>query len=83
MKVLCVGKKAGSFVNQQGEYLEYSKIHCVYDVPQVSDGNNVSCGREVDSFSVPRDIFDAIPDEECQLNVEFNQKGKVVGVDIV
>lgn len=81
--VTCVGKKCGSFTTDKGEYKKYSKLHCVYDAEQVDDGINKVVGRQVNSFSVSEDLFESIPEEECQLDLTFNEKGKVIRVDLV
>lgn len=82
MKVKCVGKKRGAFTTDKGEYLEYAKLMCIFPMTQVNDGVNVSVGDEVQAIAIPFDIFDSIPDEACELDLEFNQKGRVIGVDI-
>lgn len=82
MKVKCVGKKCGAFTNDNGEYLQYAKVMCIYPMTQVNDGVNKAFGNEVSAISIPFDYYDSIPDEECYLNLEFNQKGKVIGVDL-
>lgn len=83
MKVKCVGKKCGAFTNDNGDYLQYAKVMCVYPMTQVDDGVNKAVGDEVSPISIPFDYYDSIPAEPCELDIEFNQKGKVIGVDLL
>lgn len=82
MKVKCVGKKCGAFTNDNGEYLQYAKVMCVFPMTQVNDGVNKAVGDEVQAISIPFESFEFVPDEPCDLDLEFNQKGKVVNVNL-
>lgn len=80
MKVECYGKKKGSFVNDNGEVVDYCKIFCVY--PMSSNSSEQSEGREAGAISIPKDFYDKIP-IDSELELSFNQKGKLIALEVL
>lgn len=87
MKMLCFGKNCGSFVNDNGEVINYWKLSLVKlseYVEQKSDGINIQVGGECGKFSCTSAIFDCLPDDVKDydggllLNVGFDEKKKIV-----
>lgn len=83
MVVKCVGKKRGAFTNSKGEYCEFAKIMCVYSSEQVNDGVNQFVGDAVEAFSISFESYASLPSVPCKLDLDFNQRGKVIGINIL
>lgn len=93
MKLLVFGKDCGAFPNDQGEIVEYWKISAVKPanrVQQVNDGVKITVGGTASRFSCTQSVFELLPDdlgsyppEGVLYDLEFDDKGKIVCVDIV
>ena len=92
MKMLVFGKDCGSFPNDRGEIVDYWKISAVKPakfVEQVNNGPKLTVGGTASRFSCTQSVFETLPDdlesypnEGVLYDLEFNDKGKIVGVEI-
>lgn len=91
MKMLAFGKNCGSFENDNGEVIEYYKISAVKlaeYVKQTNDGVNIQVGGECGKYSCTSNVFKSLPDDPVDyaagllLNVDFDDKKKIVEVDL-
>ena len=91
MKMLVYGKNCGSFVNDNGEVVEFWKLSGVKFaryVDQKDDGVNKVIGGECNKYSVLKSVFESLPDDAesydggLLLDVDFDDKKKIVHCDI-
>lgn len=91
MKMLAFGKDCGSFPNEHGEIVEYWKVSGVKladYVEQVNDGVRITVGGICNRFSCTSSVFNSLPDDAqsydggLMLDVDFDDKKKIVGVDL-
>ena len=92
MKMICYGKDCGSFPNEQGVIVEFWKLSLVKPaqyIDQINDGVKVVVGGQCSRYSCTQSVFESLPDVAkdylggLDLNIEFDDKKKIVGVDLV
>lgn len=92
MKMLCYGKDCGSFPNDQGVIVDFWKLSLVKPadyIDQVNDGVKIVVGGQCNRFSCSQSVFESMPDDAIDyegglaVNVEFDDKKKIVGIDLI
>lgn len=88
MKITVFGKNCGSFVTDNGEAISYFKVSGVKSVDQLSDGVNKTVGYSCEKFKISDSAFADLPDDiesyegGLPINADFDDKGKIVAVEL-